>query len=160
MRRSKMIRSFAAASPLPAASPVDLAPASAASREALGEILFSAYEGGPDQEENDAAEGTAEIARTLDGGYGPLVDGASFVAREQGAPIGAVLVVSHRETTLLAHLVVAPRAQGRGVGSALVVAALDALARMGHRELALAVHPASRAKSLYARLGFVEVPVS
>jgi len=142
---------------LPATPAVDARPPRDADRAALGEVLYRAYLGGPDQEENDAAEGAAEIARTLDGHYGPYVPGASFVTDDAEGVVAASLVVIHREVPLLAHVVVHPRAAGRGLGAALLRRSLSALAAAGHGEAFLAVHAESRAVALYERLGFVVV---
>lgn len=124
---------------------------------ALGEVLFLAYLGGPDQEENDPDEGRAEVARTMGGAYGPFVEAASFVAEDPEGVAGASLVTRFEGVPLLAHLVVHPRAQRRGLGSRLAARTITALAAMGEPTVRLAVHPASPARALYTRLGFVEV---
>jgi GNAT superfamily N-acetyltransferase len=123
----------------------------------LGEVLFLAYLGGPDQEENDADEGRAEIARTTGGAYGPFLEAASFVAEDAEGLVGASLVTRFEGVPLLAHLVVHPRAQRRGLGAQLAARTIAALGAMGEPSLRLAVHPESPARALYMRLGFVEV---
>lgn len=125
-------------------------------RAALGELLFLAYLGGPDQEENDPDEGLAEINRTLEGAYGPFVTSASFVAVEGETIVAASLVTTYEGLPLLAHLLVHPSAQRAGIGAWIATKTLVALAS-NHEPLArLAVHPESPARALYARLGFVE----
>lgn len=124
---------------------------------ALGEVLFLAYLGGPDQEENDEAEGRAEVARTMGGAYGPFVEAASFVAEDAEGVAGASLVTRFEGVPLLAHLVVHPRAQRRGLGTRLAARTIAALGAMGEPTVRLAVHPESPARALYTRLGFVEV---
>lgn len=124
-------------------------------REGLAELLFSAYEGGPDQEEDTVSEAEVEIDRTLGGGYGPLIPEASFVVRDELGPIACTFVVLHRELPLLAHALVHPRARGRRLGEALIRRSMDALGTLGHAELTLAVNPESRARRVYERLGFV-----
>jgi ribosomal protein S18 acetylase RimI-like enzyme len=125
-------------------------------RQGLGELLFRAYEGGPDQEENTVEEGDQEIARTLDGTYGPLVPEASFVLRDDRGPIAATFVVKHAVALLLAHAVVHPRARGLGVGTAMIRRSIAAVAAAGETEIHLAVHPENRARKVYERLGFVD----
>ena len=156
MTRLKLARALAA--PLPSTRAIEARIPDDGDRAILGEILYLAYLGGPDQEENDAIEGRAEIDRTMNGHYGPYLPAASFVTSDEEGVVGASLVVMHLEHVLLAHAVVHPRAQGRGLGAALVTKSLAALAAEGHREVLLAVHAESRAKGLYERLGFVHVP--
>lgn len=56
-------------------------------------------------------------------------------------------------------LAVAPRAQGRGVGRALMVAVIDAAAASGARRLLLSTRPQMKAaQHLYHALGFVRAP--
>ena len=124
-------------------------------REGFDALLFLAYLDGPDQEEDTVEEARAEIARTLDGGYGPLIPKASFVVRDAEGPVVATFVVLHGSAPLLAHVVVHPRAQGRGLGTSLMQRSIAALAERGHSEVTLAVPPDNRARRLYERLGFV-----
>ncbi|MBL8677903.1 MAG: GNAT family N-acetyltransferase [Myxococcales bacterium] len=125
-------------------------------RDALGALLYLAYLGGPDQEENNPDEGRREIDRTIDGAYGPFIASASFVASDPEGVVGASLVTRFEELPLLAHLIVHPRIQRRGLGAALALRSLEALAAHNERVARLAVHPESPARGLYARLGFVE----
>lgn len=129
---------------------------SAVDRDALGALLYLAYLGGPDQEENTPDEGRVEVDRTLDGAYGALIASASFLATEGDVIVGASLVTRFEALPLLAHLIVHPSAQRQGIGSALALRTLRALAEQGARVARLAVHPESPARVLYARLGFVE----
>ena len=71
---------------VPSAAHPSIRAALPADGHALGEVLFLAYLGGPDQEENDEGEGRAEIARTMGGAYGPFVEAASFVAEDAEGP--------------------------------------------------------------------------
>lgn len=125
-------------------------------RDALGALLFLAYRGGPDQEENSPEEGRLEIDRTLDGAYGALLPSASFLAMDGEEIVGASLVTQFEALPLLAHLIVHPPVQRQGIGASLALRTLAALAARGDTVARLAVHPESPARSLYARLGFVE----
>jgi GNAT superfamily N-acetyltransferase len=125
-------------------------------RAALGALLFLAYLGGPDQEENDPDEGLAEINRTMDGAYGPFVASASFVVVDAETIVAASLVTTYESLPLLAHLIVHPSAQREGIGSWIATRSLVALASHNEPLARLAVHPESPARALYARLGFVE----
>jgi ribosomal protein S18 acetylase RimI-like enzyme len=56
-------------------------------------------------------------------------------------------------------LAVAPSAQGRGVGSALVTACLERAAELGYPAVVICVRDfVESAKRLYARMGFVRMP--
>jgi putative acetyltransferase len=55
----------------------------------------------------------------------------SFVAREGGKLVGAVLCGTDGRRGYLHHLAVAAELRGRGVGRSLVERCLDALARIG-----------------------------
>lgn len=124
-------------------------------RDGLAELLFFAYEGGPDQEEDTVDEAQIEVDRTLDGGYGPFVPEASFLVRDEAGCVACTLVVIHKNVPLLAHALVHPRAQSRGFGTALIRRSAAALATSNHAALTLAVHPDSRARKVYERIGFV-----
>ncbi|HEY0813419.1 MAG TPA: GNAT family N-acetyltransferase [Pseudonocardia sp.] len=86
-----------------------------------------------------------------------------LVAEREGAVVGYVAL--HRSTALPAHahvlairgLAVHPGATGRGVGQALVEAAVAEATRRGSRKVSLRVlGPNTVARRLYARCGFVE----
>ncbi len=156
MKRSHMVLRIVpdVAYPIDAFEPITLRPTD--DRRGLGELLFRAYEGGPDQEEDTVEEGEQEVARTLDGTYGPLVPEASFVLRDDRGPIAATFVVRHAAALLLAHAVVHPRARGLGVGTAMIRRSIAAVAAAGETEIHLAVHPENRARKVYERLGFVD----
>ena len=124
-------------------------------RDGLAELLFFAYEGGPDQEEDTVEEAQTEVDRTLDGGYGPFLPEASFLVRDETGCVACTLVVLHKNIPLLAHALVHPRAQGRGFGTALIRRSAAALATSGHAAITLAVHPDSRARKVYERIGFL-----
>jgi len=57
--------------------------------------------------------------------------GLSLVAEEGGALVGCVFCGHDGRRGYLHHVVVAPAARGRGIGTALVARALDGLAALG-----------------------------
>jgi len=94
----------------------------------------------------------------LNRGCGPVVRSASFVARhpQTGSLSGLVLTseisAGHAH---LAQVAVRPEAQGRGLGTELILAALANLAGEGFLSASLLVSQANeRALSLYGSLGF------
>jgi GNAT superfamily N-acetyltransferase len=137
-------------------SAMRIAPIGARPARDLAELLLDAYRGGPDEEEHTLDEAEAEVLRTVQGSYGPLVPDASLVASDDLGPCAASLVVRHKGSILLAHALTHPRCAGRGLGSSLIVQSCHLLKAMGEREVLLAVNPANlRAIKLYERLGFV-----
>jgi ribosomal protein S18 acetylase RimI-like enzyme len=71
---------------------------------------------------------------------------------------GSEVVRDPREAEVRA-LAVAPQAQGRGVGRALMLAAIDRARESGARRLLLSTQPAMKAaQALYLSLGFARLP--
>jgi ribosomal protein S18 acetylase RimI-like enzyme len=92
----------------------------------------------------------------LRGGCGRFDTDASWVAEADGSAVGVVLS-SHLSSTNghLCQVSVAPECQSRGLGTALVGAALDAFRRRGLKTASLSVTVDNeRAYALYGRLGF------
>jgi GNAT superfamily N-acetyltransferase len=82
-----------------------------------------------------------------------------LAARSGGETLGIALVAMHRKlthlTARLEDVVVDERARGRGVGEALVAAAIDEARRRGAPEIELRTAPWRKAANrLYPRLGF------
>jgi ribosomal protein S18 acetylase RimI-like enzyme len=92
----------------------------------------------------------------LRSGCGRFDADASLVAEDDQGAVGVVLS-SHLSPTNghLCQVSVAPEAQSRGLGTALVAAALDAFRRRGLKTASLSVTVDNeRAYALYGRLGF------
>lgn len=125
---------------------------------ALVPVMWDAYRGTPDEADvGDLAGAAREIRLTLNGEYGTFLRDASFVADHENRPIGAALVTLYKREPLLAFLFIAPSHAGRGLGRALIQAAMHALAP-DHDTLSLAVTRRNRrARRLYDHLGFIEV---
>ncbi|MCW2912347.1 MAG: hypothetical protein JWN52_415 [Actinomycetia bacterium] len=124
---------------------------------ALGALMLDAYRGTPDEEDAGGTpdEATAEIRRVFDGTYGPPLLDASFVADDEGRPVGAALVTLWKEMPLLAFVFTAPASTGKGLGRRLIQATMHALAGQGYERLSLAVtEHNTRARRLYETLGF------
>jgi GNAT superfamily N-acetyltransferase len=138
--------------------PRGLRPFNDADVPALAAAMWAAYRGTPDEADVGDLPGAArEIQLTLNGEYGTFLREASFVADHEGRPIGAALVTLYKAEPLLAFLFTAPSHAGRGLGRALVQAAMHALAP-DHATLSLAVTRRNRrARRLYDQLGFIEV---
>ncbi|GAA4126684.1 GNAT family N-acetyltransferase [Actinomadura keratinilytica] len=131
---------------------------------AVGELRVEAYQA---QDLLAVKPDYADTLRVL-GADGP---GKVLVAVEDGrtAPIlGTVMlerwhadseVARGEDEAEIRALAVAPQAQGRGVGRALVRAAIDQAAAWGIRQLLLSTQPAmTAAQRLYRAEGFVRLP--
>jgi mycothiol synthase len=122
----------------------DPAPEAAA---ALGALHNRAYAGDPASVRLDAAAAAALFAGA-----------ALLVAELRGHIIGFCHVELGRAESWIENLVVAPERQGRGVGTALVAAALDLAARRACPRMRLAVSDRNAAAYvLYRRLGFAVI---
>jgi ribosomal protein S18 acetylase RimI-like enzyme len=88
--------------------------------------------------------------------YGPSVEaGTTWVT---GSPITAVLTLYPRDDHLyVENIAVDPRAQGRGLGRALMEFAEQEAARRGLSRMALVTHEVmTENQAIYARLGYIE----
>ena len=143
----------------PPPPPPGVRPFAADDAAALAVAMWDAYRGTPDETDVGSLDGAVrEIRLTLEGAYGTFLPGASFVAADGGRPVAGALVTLYRDQPLLAFLFVAPSHTGRGLGQALVQAAMHAAAARGNATLDLAVTRRNRrARRLYGLLGFVEV---
>jgi ribosomal protein S18 acetylase RimI-like enzyme len=75
-----------------------------------------------------------------------------LAAREAGVPIGYAQLEHHDGSAEIAQVYVHPHHRGRGLGTALTRAAIEAGA--GGRDLWIVADDEGRPKQLYARLGF------
>ena len=83
------------------------------------------------------------LGRTREGGDGPIVDEACFVAVEDDRPVGAILITLPRKHSVkeavglpnLTWVFVGPFHTRRGVGTALLDHAVQALRRLGYSRL-------------------------
>jgi GNAT superfamily N-acetyltransferase len=135
-------------------------PLAAADVEELGQVMWSAFHGTPDDEYDTPADAEAEAAETLAGKWGPVVWAASFGCEASARLIGAGIVVldrAHEQLPLLAFLLTVPERQRAGIGRRLVEESLYGLGSSGWFELHLAVLPMNPAIRLYRRLGFETV---
>jgi ribosomal protein S18 acetylase RimI-like enzyme len=127
----------------------------------VADLVYKSHRGSLDAALN-LTYGTAAHCRSfvdtlaLRAGCGSFDSEASLLAEGRGGPIGVLL--ASRLSGRAGHICqvsVSPEAQGNGLGTALVVAALRAFRRQGHASASLSVtvgnEPAYR---LYERLGF------
>jgi len=83
--------------------------------------------------------------------------GEAWVAESEGGLVGLLVLEDQPEALLLDNVAVAPAAQGRGVGKALIGFAEAEARRRGYRVIRLYTHVLMTENiALYARLGFLE----
>jgi ribosomal protein S18 acetylase RimI-like enzyme len=124
--------------------------------KALGVLMLVAYRGTVDDEGETEADAVAEVERTMEGEYGPLLPDCSFVVEDDGGRIvGASMVTLFESDPFVTYVVVDPRMMGRGMGTFLIASSGNALLSAGFPELDLFVTEANApAVKLYRRLGF------
>jgi GNAT superfamily N-acetyltransferase len=94
---------------------------------------------------------------TLGGDYGPLIPAGSLIVLVGSTPCAAVAVTDFQGAPLLAHLVVAEGHQGIGLGRALLVHSLRALAEAGYVDSQLNVDEDNWvANRLFRSVGYVQ----
>lgn len=128
----------------------------------LTSFLKDAYQGHVEQafgmHTGSEEEWRQYVGELFKGGSGQYLPDASFVALEADRVVGAIVVTYWMGAPLVAELGVAKDRRGRGLGRALLQAAMNRLADRGESQLALFVtvgnNPAIR---LYGSMGFVQV---
>ena len=125
------------------------------------DLIFESHRGSLDAALN-LTYGTAAHCRSfvdtlaLRAGCGSFDSEASLIAEDGHGPVGVLL--ASRLSGRAGHICqvsVLPEAQGRGLGTALVIAALRSFRRQGHESASLSVTVGNApAYRLYERLGF------
>jgi GNAT superfamily N-acetyltransferase len=129
--------------------------------EMAGELRVAAYEAQQLLAVNPDYAGTLRV-------LGAEGDGEVLVAVEDARVLGTVMLQLWQPSSEIARsaeeaeiraLAVAPEAQGRGVGGALVRAVIDRATTRGVRRLLLSTQPAmTTAQRLYLAAGFTPMP--
>lgn len=127
----------------------------ASDTEALSHLLFDAYLGTIDQEEDTLDQARLEVGRTFSGDYGVFNPTASKVLCAGGRLLSAVLVTHFQNTPFVAFTITSPAHKGQGLVKVCMLAAMADLAGHGESELRLVVTLANEpAMRLYRSVGF------
>ena len=130
-------------------------PFSYGDREQLGSLLFDAYLGTIDQEEDTLEQAHAEIRKTIDGEYGTFLPGSSMVVERLGLLQSAALLTRFHNRPFLAFSITRPDSKNLGLARACINSAMAELLATGEHELHLVVTLANApAFHLYKSLGF------
>ena len=141
---------------------VHLAPPEENEVAGLTEFLMHVYEGHMEQQfglhTGPEAEWRDYIAGLFKGDSGQYMPDASYVALDEGRLIGAILITHWMGMPLVAELGVAKARRGKGLGRALLAAAMNRLAQRDEPRLALYVTIGNDpAIALYQSIGFGQV---
>lgn len=92
------------------------------------------------------------------GGYGPLIDEASLLLRDETGPVAAILVSEFRGRPLIGHCVAHHQRRGEGHGRTVLIESLLRLVAAGYSECRLSVVEDNwTAHRLYRSVGFTAV---
>jgi GNAT superfamily N-acetyltransferase len=128
-------------------------------RPALTSLMLAAYRGTVDDEGEGPDGAAAEVARVLEGAYGPFDTACSEVVVRDGAVVSATLVTDYEGCPLVAYSMTAPEWKRRGLARAGLLRVMARVRRAGRGEVGLAVTDSNTpARRLYESLGFVEAP--
>ena len=125
---------------------------------ALAELLVAAYAGTVDGLGQTSAEALEELQHHTTGELiGPMLWDCSFVALDGETLAATVIACEEKGVPLLPYIFAHPDWQGRGLASALIQYAMNALVDRGYAQVRLRVALANvRARRLYEHIGFVE----
>ena len=130
-------------------------PFSFGDRQGLGTLLFDAYLGTIDQEEETLEQAHAEIDKTISGEYGVFLPSSSMVVERSGVLHSAALLTRFHDRPFVAFSITSPHSKNQGLARACISAAMAELLVGGERELHLVVTLANApALHLYKSLGF------
>jgi GNAT superfamily N-acetyltransferase len=123
--------------------------------QALAELLFAAYRGTIDQEEETVEQALLEVRKTFQGEYGEFMPTCSRVAPTENSLLAATLVTRWQGRPFVAFTVSAPEYKRKGLARACMLQSMEALRLLGESEVRLVVTLANLpALRLYESLGF------
>ena len=120
---------------------------------------MAAYGGGVDDPHQPEPWHVEDLTAALAGRYGRLLTPVSAVVDGDDGVAAAALFTWWDGLPFLAFCLTHPDRQRRGLATALIGQAAQALAAEGHRQVHLVVTETNPARALYERLGFREVPI-
>ena len=130
-------------------------PFSTGDRERLGALLFDAYLGTIDQEEDTIEQAQAEVEKTINGEYGDFLPGSSMVVERSRSLLSATLLTRFHNRPFIAFSFTSPDSKNQGLARACIRASMLNLIAEGEIELHLVVTLENApAVHLYKSLGF------
>ena len=123
--------------------------------EALGELMYRAYLGTIDYEDETVDQSVEEIRKTYRGDYGRFDPEHSSVAERGGLLASATLITRWQDRPFVAFSMTDPRFGRQGLARASLERSMALLRHDGEHELRLVVTLANEpAFNLYESLGF------
>jgi ribosomal protein S18 acetylase RimI-like enzyme len=123
--------------------------------EALGELMYRAYLGTIDYEDETLEQSVEEVRKTYRGDYGRFDSEHSSVAERGGLLASATLITRWQDRPFVAFSMTDPRFSRQGLARASLERSMGLLRQDGERELRLVVTLANEpALNLYESLGF------
>jgi pimeloyl-ACP methyl ester carboxylesterase len=132
-------------------------PVTAADAPTLAQLMWDAYQGTIDDNNETPEDALAEMQNLFAGEDGPLLEDCSFVIERDGQALAAALVVRWTKTgrPLLSEVFAHPSAKYQGMGRFLIQKSINALLAQGCDGLDLFVtHGNLPAQHLYESVGF------
>lgn len=123
----------------------------------LGTVMYEAYLGTIDYSGETLEEARSEIADTLHGKYGKIIENACLVTEDQGEITSAVIFNWYEKENmpLLTFTMTRSSQKGKGLAKKLLKTGLAVLAKEGYKECCLVVTVGNEpAISIYKSLGF------
>lgn len=127
----------------------------------LAILLYAAFRGTIDDEDETFANAVREVEKTFAGDYGRLLPDCSFVIQEGEFIASACLIrwFEPHDAPLVAFTMTRPEHKRHGMARFLLRSSINALIDRGYSQLTLIVTDGNEAaQKLYASLGFQEMP--
>ncbi len=134
-------------------------PPTPADAPALAALMLDAYRDTIDDEGESLEDAREEVQRLFAGDYGPMLWAVSELTERAGRVVSATLLTTFEGRPFVAFMLTAPAHQGRGLGRAGLLRAINRLAAAGETVVRLVVTQGNApAERLYERLGFRPEP--
>ncbi|WP_459129421.1 GNAT family N-acetyltransferase [Guggenheimella bovis] len=123
----------------------------------LADTMYTSYRNTIDYDGETLLEMRDEVESILEGKDFPFLSDASFVVKEDGRIVSAVLTSLLNDKPLIAYLFTLPEYRNRHLATRLLEAVIEVLEERGFKEVTLACTVGNPAYHLYRRFGFREL---
>lgn len=124
----------------------------------VAKTMFEAYLGTVDQQEDSYEEALVEVMNIFNDGYGKFIYDASFIVEKDNEAASVILINIYEGKPLVTEIFTVRDCCKQGMAGELLRASMNALYRMGYKELVLYVKRENiNAIKLYEKIGFKAV---